>query len=385
MISFCGDWFAFVAVSGFVTDVTGRPGLAAVVYAASVLPIFVLSPVAGLIADRVDRKRMLVWVDVLRVPPSLGLLLAMHWSSPALAIGCVLVLAALSTFFEPVAAAVVPNVLGPEELALGQAALSSVWGSMLFVGAALGGAVSAVLGREAAFVFNALTFVASAVLVWRIRRPLQEERAQGHDGGLGDVWSFVRKGRVTRSLFATKAGVGLANGIVGLLPAFALARYGKGDASVGVLLAGRGLGALIGPYVANRLVRGDGRRLIFICGASILTYGMAYALLPLAASVSLAFLFIAVAHMGGGAQWALSTYGLQRSTPDSLRGRVLSLDFGLATLAIGLSSLGAAAAVERVSLEAACWGLSLAALIYGACWLFWTRPLWSASSDPLRE
>ena len=68
LVSYMGDWFAFVAVSGFVTDVTRRGGLAAIVYAASVLPVFFLSPLAGVIADRMDRRRMLVSVDVIRVP-----------------------------------------------------------------------------------------------------------------------------------------------------------------------------------------------------------------------------------------------------------------------------------------------------------------------------
>src|SRR5690242_15123428 len=98
VVSLLGDWFAFVAISGFVTEATGRPGSAAAVYSASVLPAFLLSPVAGLIADRVDRKRLMVSVDLLRVLPALGLLAALRWHSPVLAISCVALLAALSSF-----------------------------------------------------------------------------------------------------------------------------------------------------------------------------------------------------------------------------------------------------------------------------------------------
>ncbi|HYO51284.1 MAG TPA: hypothetical protein VEU50_00650, partial [Archangium sp.] len=128
--------------------------------------------------------------------------------------------------------------------------------------------------------------------------------------------------------------------------------------------------------------RDDGRRLLLVCGGSMMTYGLAYALLPFAPSLPLAALCVLLAHLGGGAQWVLSTYGLQVSTPDRLRGRVLALDFGLATLAIGVSSLAAGAAAEGVGLARASWGLAGASLLYGTWWLWWTRGLWRGHPDP---
>jgi len=386
VVSLLGDWFAFVAVSGFVTHSTGRPGAAAAVFAANVLPVFLLSPVAGLIADRVDRQRLMVTVDLLRVVPALGLLAALRLDSPALAISCVALLAALSAFFEPVAEAATPNVLAPEELSLGQAALGSVWGSMLFVGAALGGLTSATLGRETSLLLNAATFLASAALVWRIRRPLQHHgppSTEGVGAQLGEVLTLARQSRLTRSLLLTKVGVGVGNGIVGLLPVFAAERFGAGDAGVGVLLAARGLGALVGPLLGQRWARDDGRRLLLACGASMVAYGLAYLFLPLAPSLALAAGCVLCAHLGGGAQWVLSTYGLQVSTPDGLRGRVLSIDYGLVTLAIGLSSLAASGAAEVLGLTRASWALAVASLLYGSWWLWWTRGLWRAPVDVL--
>ncbi|MGZ3458540.1 MAG: MFS transporter [Archangium sp.] len=386
VVSLLGDWFAFVAISGFVTESTGRPGAAAAVYAASVLPAFLLSPLAGLLADRVDRQRLLVTVDLVRVLPALGLLAALRWHSPALAIACVALLAALSSFFDPVAEASVPNVVAPEELSLAQAALGSVWGTMLFVGAALGGVATVAFGREASLLLNAATFLASAALVAGIRRPLQHHGAPSSHGlgaQLGEVWTLARQSRLTRSLLVTKAGVGLGNGIVGLLPAFAAGRFAAGDAGVGALLAARGLGALLGPFLGQRWARDDGRRILVVCGGSMVTYGLAYLLLPLAPSLPLAAACVLLAHLGGGAQWVLSTYGLQVSTPDRLRGRVLGLDFGLTTLAIGVSSLSAGAAAEGLGLARASWGLAEVSLLYGAGWLWWTRDLWRGRVDVL--
>lgn len=386
VVSLLGDWFAFVAISGFVTEATGRPGSSAAVFAASVLPTFLFSPLAGLLADRVDRKRLMVAVDLLRILPALGLLAALRLHSPALAISCVALLAALSSFFDPVAEASVPNVVSPEQLPIAQAALGAVWGTMLFLGAAVGGLATVAFGREASLVLNAVTFLGSALLVAGIRRPLQHAGpppSHGPWAQLGEVWTLARQSRLTRSLLATKAGVGLGNGIVGLLPAFATGRFASGDAGVGMLLAARGLGVLFGPFLGQRWARGDGRRLLLVCGTSMVSYGLAYALLPFAPSLLLAALCVLLAHLGGGAQWVLSTYGLQVSVPDRLRGRVLALDFGFATLAIGVSSLGAGAAAEAVGLAPASLALAGASLLYGAGWLWWTRALWRGRPDVL--
>ncbi|ATB27665.1 MFS transporter [Melittangium boletus] len=103
LVSMAGDWFAFVAISGFVTEATGRLGASAAVFAARVLPMSLLSPVAGVLADHVDRRRLMIAVDLLRVVPALGML------------------AALSAFFDPVSEASVPNVVEPEDLSLAQA------------------------------------------------------------------------------------------------------------------------------------------------------------------------------------------------------------------------------------------------------------------------
>ena len=385
VVSLLGDWFSFVAVSGFIVERTGRPGLAAVLYSASVLPIFFLSPLAGVLADRWDRRRLMVAADLLRVVPVVGLLAALSLGSAALAIACVLAVSAISAFFEPAAAAATPNLVDAEDLPLAQAAMGGVWGSMLFVGAALGGLAAASLGRQASILIDAASFVGSALLIAGIRRPFRVSTAR-HDslfGHLREVWRLLGERPVIRALLVTKTGVGVANGIVGLLPAYALARFGAGDAGVGMLLGARGLGALVGPFIARRFAAGDGRRLLLACGTSILTYSIAYTFLPLSPSPAVAAGCIFLAHLGGGAQWTLSTYGLQVATPDELRGRVLALDYGVATLAIGLSALGAGAAAEIFGLDAASWGLAGIGVIYGVAWLLWTKRLWRGAVDPL--
>jgi predicted MFS family arabinose efflux permease len=385
VVSFMGDWFAFVAVSGLVTDLTGADWAPALVFAAEVLPVFLLSPLAGVVADRMDRKRIMISADLARIVPCLGLVLAVVTSQVWLAFLCVVLISGFSAFFQPVTAAVIPNLVEREDLSLAQAALGSVWGTMLFVGAGIGGLSAALLGREASFVLDAATFLASALLVWRITTPLRRGAVAAPASVLahmGEVWRFARGRKPVRALMTTKAGVGIGNGIVGLLPVYAHDRFGAGDAGIGVLLAARGLGALVGPFVGRALAREDGRREFLVIGLSIVAYAVAYLFLPSAPGLAFAAACVALAHVGGGAQWVMSTHGLQVTTPDVMRGRVMSLDYGLATLAVGTSSLLAAALVGVMGLRGASYALAAIALVYGVSWLVWTRDLWAGPRDP---
>jgi MFS family permease len=117
VVSLAGDWFSFVAVAGLVAELTGLPGAPAFVYAATVLPVFAASPIAGAIADRFDRKRILVIADLARVPIALTLCLAAWWHSAALAIAAVTGLAVGASFSDPIASAATPNLVDADDLA----------------------------------------------------------------------------------------------------------------------------------------------------------------------------------------------------------------------------------------------------------------------------
>jgi len=378
VISLAGDWFSFVAVAELVTELTGRSGAPAYVYAATVLPVFIASPIAGAIADRTDRKRMLVVADLARVPLALLLCVAAAIGNVPLAVTAVILLAMGASFWDPVASAATPNVVDPEDLATAQALMSAVWGSMLFVGAGLGGLVAELVGRQAAFVIDGCSFLISAWLVSGIRRPLQEARSPGQKpGAVREAIRFIRGDRVVKRLVLAKTGVSCANGTVGLLPTFAHTKFAGAGMATGMLLAARGLGALLGPLL-SRWIAGPTpslRMIVLLCSASTLSYAAFYGLLPVAPLFGLVLVVVVLAHIGGGAQWSLSTYGLQVATPDHLRGRVLSLDYGLATLAIGISAIAAGLIADATDVSTAAWVLAAVAAVYGVGWLAWSVTL----------
>lgn len=379
VVSLAGDWFSFVAVASLVKELTGRPGAAAFVYAATVLPVFFASPIAGALADRFDRKRILVFADILRVPVALLLCLAALWGSATLAIVAVIGLAIGASFSDPIASAATPNLVDPEELATAQSVMGAVWGSMLMVGAGIGGLVAELFGRQAAFIIDAASFAVSAWLIAGIRRPMQAPRAESPElaharGSVREALAYIRGNAIVSRLVFAKVGVSSANGIVGLLPTFATGQFAGSNIATGLLFAARGLGAMCGPLLARAIVGATpGRRAVLaVCGASTLTYCIVYAVFPLTGVLAFALVLVMLAHLGGGAQWSLSTYGLQRETPDHFRGRVLSLDYGLATLTIGISSIIAGVLADLSGEATALWWLAAIGTVYGLAWLVWS-------------
>jgi predicted MFS family arabinose efflux permease len=376
VVSLTGDWFSFVAVADLVSRLTGRPGAAAFVYAAIVLPVFLAAPFAGAIADRYDRKRILVIADLVRVPIALSLCVAALWGSVALAVGAMIALGVAASFHDPVANAATPNLVPPQHLARAQALMGAVWGSMLMVGAGIGGVVAELLGAQAAFIIDAASFATSAWLLSGIERPMQERvgSAPARGGELREAWNYIRRDGVVRRLVLAKGGVSWANGTVGLLPTFAQSTFAGTNIATGLLFAARGLGAMVGPMIARVLAgkQPTRRAIVVVCGLSTLIYVATYALVPLVPLFGIAVVLVVIAHMGGGAQWSMSTYGLQVATPDALRGRVLSFDYGLATLAIGLSSIGAGLLADSVGAAVATWVLAAVGAVYGLAWLLWS-------------
>lgn len=345
LISFCGDWFTTVALLGLVLELTGSALNSGIVLASSILPSFLMAPIAGPFADRFDRRRLMVGTDLLRAVLALGLLLVRSpetvWIGPV----CLAGMSAVSAFFLPASGASLPNLVAPEDLGAANTLTSASWGTMLAVGAALGGWVAAEFGRDTAFVLDAASFVTSALLVMGIRANFSQGRVAGAAVRTGhsirEGLAYARSDPRVLALLASKGGFGLGVGVVALLPVLATDVFRAGDRGIGILFAARGLGALLGPFLVIRYVRDSDRRLLVALAWSIATYGVAYLVLAGAPTLALAAAVATIAHLGGGSQWVLSSYGLQRIVPDYVRGRILALDLGVVSLTISISSLAA--------------------------------------------
>jgi len=381
LTSFAGDWFATVALLGLALEATGSSTIASLVLVLQTGGFAAAAPLAGILADRFDRRRLLVAADLARVPVALAFLLARDPNTLWIAFVAVLLLAVGAAVFEPTSSASLPNLVEPDDLPVANVLIGSAWGTMLAVGAALGGLVAVTLGRDAAFVINALSFAVSAWLILGIRRPLQARREAGQVAVGGAIEAiatavrFARGRRVVAAFVLSKTSFGVGTGVVALLAVFGRDVFDAGDAGIGVLFAARGLGALIGPFVARSVMGTDDRGLIRGIALSFIAAAGCYAIFPLAPALWVAAVLVFGAHCGGGAQWALSTLGIQRSTPDAIRGRMFSLDYGLVTLTIAVSTLAAGLLADALPPDVAVW--TMAGLIFaaGLAWAAFARPI----------
>ena len=271
VISLGGDWFLFVAIGGLVFESTQTALSVGVLIFAQELPIFLATPFAGWLADHMDRRKLMIVCDLARTAICFGFLLV---GPDNLWLGYLL-LAVLSVFaaiFDPASSAALPNVVDAPDLAVANAISGSLWGTMLAVGAALGGMVSATFGNDTAFLVDAVSFAASAV-----RRPFSEK----HDGTArpGLVEATVETARYARrdhrvlALISVKFGFGLAGGVLSLIAVFGIEVFQARNVGFGLLMAARGVGALIGPFLGHRLSGRDHRHLFRAIALALAVFG----------------------------------------------------------------------------------------------------------------
>jgi len=368
VISYLGDWFSFVALIGLVDDLTGSSFLVSLVLVAFSLPSFLASPIAGPMVDRFDRRRILITVSWIQGVSALGLLLVGP-GTVWLAFLFQSSVSALAAVVKPASEAAIPNLArDAEEVARANSLLGSTWGVMLAVGAAIGGLFSSTFGRDAAFVANALSFFAAAAVFALVKSPMQTardadiaSRPMRPIADMREALTHARRDPVLMALIFSKATFAIGAGVVSQLAVLASDVFKGGDASRGVLIGARGVGAGIGPLIAARYTGGDLAKVLRVCGIASLVFSGCYLLGAWMPALGLTAVFVTVAHLGGGAQWTLSTYGLQLRSPDHVRGRILAGDFALVTLTLSVTSALAGLVSEAFGVRQAISAFALAA------------------------
>lgn len=382
VISYLGDWFSFVAIIGLIDDLTGSQFLVSLVVVAFSLPSFLASPIAGSMADRFDRRRILLFVSTMQAVAALGLLLV-EKNSIWIAFVAQSSVSALAAVVGPATEAAIPNIARDEnELALANSLLGSTWGVMLAAGAAIGGVFASVFGRDAAFIANAVSFAFSAVLFSRIKTPMQQVRnstsMRGRIRPLSDMREAITHSRqdpVLMALIFSKTTFAIGAGVVSQLAVLASDVFRGGDTERGLLIGIRGIGVGLGPLIAMRYTRGQLGRVLTICGYASLAFSGFYIVGAWMPTLWLTAIFVMLAHLGGGAQWTLSSYGLQLRSPDHIRGRILAGDFALVTLMLSLTSALAGLVSEIYGVRQAISGFACAAAIASVIYIRATKRL----------
>jgi len=379
IVSYLGDWFAFVALAGLVEDVTDSRFLVSLVLVSMTIPGLFMSPIAGSFADRFDRRKILIVVSILQA--FAALLLLLH-SAAGIWITFVAqcLIAALASFVGPSTSASVPNLVdNDDDLRKTNALFGSTWGTMLAVGAALGGVFAAVFGRNAAFIANAVSFVVAAILFAGVKRPMQSERTQNSNKGrvrpladMKEAINVAKKDPVILALLCSKMTFAVGAGIVSQLAVLASNVFNVGDSGRGLLIGVRGIGSGLGPILGARIAGRDMAKLLKVCGYAGIVFAVCYVGAALSPFIGMAAVFISLAHLSGGAQWTLSTLGLQMESPDHVRGRVMAGDMAMVNTMIGFTSILAGLTSQFVGVRPAIIIFSAAAAVASVVYLIAT-------------
>ena len=380
--SWLGDWFGAIAMYTLVRELTGSPFALGLVFVTKMLPFAVASPLAGLLVDRFNRRRLMIATDVARSVLVLGFLLVDRAEDLPLLYALTTLQVFLTAVFIPARSASIPNITSSQELLTANALSAATWSTLLAVGAALGGFATDWLGIPAVFVIDSLTYLISAWFLFRTVIPQTTDSGTGRGVAAAVAetvqgWAHVRSNPPIARMVAAKAVWSLAGG--GLV--YMLALIGEGFSSVsaaigiGVLYGARGLGTGVGP-VAMRQFLPDPSRWPLMLGVGVAATGILYITIGVVPWTLWIALLVIAAHAPSGANWVASTVLLQERTVDRYRGRVFATEWLLITLSDSISILAAS-----LFLEIGAFDLRSGVIVFGSIqvlcgilWALWVVP-----------
>jgi len=332
LVSNIGTWLQTVAVGSLVTGLTNNPIWTAVAYVAGFLPMSVLSPIGGALADRLDRRKFTVAATLVEttLAAALAVLVARGHTSPVTINLIVFVAGCVSAIRMPFQQAMLPDLVPHDDLVGAVSLGSAQWNLGRVVGPAFAGLVIVAGSFSLAFTLNAVSFLAVVIAfaVIRVPAPHADDEWPGVIRQMTDGARAVRAEPGCRSamlLVAIAAGVGAP--FMALIAAMADELVAGGPkeiaAATGALTTAQGAGSVVGALVLPSLVQRFGRTRVV--GGSMLA--MAVTLVPYALAPTVATAAPALAVCGGIYICVLSGLSavVQLRAPAEFRGRAISL------------------------------------------------------------
>jgi MFS family permease len=396
IVSEIGDWFYTLAIYNLLLQLTGRAGSVALALVLQVLPQTFIGPTVGVVNDRLRRKHVMIAADLGRMAIVFCMLFVRSRSTVWLVYPLLVAETLLAAFFEPARSSVIPNIVAKQDVVIANTLSSATWSVNLMLGATAGGLVAALLGRDAVFILNALSFLVSALFILGMKfgEPHVEGSHRFHIRELIDFSPVLAGIKYVRSQVRLRSAVLVKAGNLIIGPSWVLFTvmgqrefpvhwHGIDPArgaflGMSLLLGARGFGALLGPLFTAPWAGHSIRRLELAILVSYLSLAVGYSLLGVAPKLWQACLCVIVAHCGGSIIWVFSTTLLQLQSDDKFRGRVFSADLGLAMVTIAAGAYLAGRFVD--------WGVAArhVASAAGVLMLIPTT-LWGLAIRPRRE
>ena len=386
VVSETGDWFNNIAVFALIMEKSGSGLVVSGVMLARAIPAMVAGPIAGVLLDRFDRKRIMIASDLIRAAVALAFLLTIGQPRPWLLYALSAALMFASPFFTSGRAAILPTIASPEELHTANSLTQTTGWATLTAGTLLAGYSTAQLGYRWAFIINSLSFVFSAAAIWRIATPGGFRPSRSDAGGAVQPWREYREGLaylrsvpLMMGIAMISVGWALGGGAAQILFAlFGVQVFHRGPAGIGGIWGFAGIGLLAGGALAHFA----GQRPSFAgykraVTASYILHGAAYMIFSQASTYSLALAAMMFSRIGMAVTTVLNNFQLLRHTPDQYRGRVFATMESLrwSMMIVSMAAAGIASqyySPRAIALIAGALGL-LTALAWA--WCDWTGRL----------
>ena len=385
IVSLLGDWFNLIASAALLAQLTGSGFAIGGLFAVRMLAPFLISPLAGVIADRCNRKYILILSDLFRAVTVLGFLLVRDPQDVWLLYTLTAIQLALGGFFFPARNAILPDIVSGRELGTANAINATTWSVMLAFGAALGGIVAGTWGIYPAFIIDAFSFVVSAVILLGVQYRKTPETAGASGQGLFETavvqylegLGYLRNNRdiLVTALHKGVSALVYTQGfqVVKVVIGRGLFSLGQaGGISLGLLFSASGLGTGIGPIAARLWTadRPDRLRLALFVGYFLSALGLGISSLLI--NLETVLLGSLWAGIGGGIIWVFSTQLLLQSVPGKVRGRVFATEYAIFTLlsTFGVTATGLALD-SSLKVSEILAGMCALTLVPGILWRIW--------------
>lgn len=325
IVSNVGDWFTYVALIIRLHD-TGH-GAAAVsgLLICQMVSGLVLGQFGGVFADRFNRRRLMIAVDIGRA--LLILLASVTYSLPGIYV-LVFLCGAGGALFQPALSASVPNIVRREDLNAANSLVSTTYNLGFVAGPALAGILVGKWGVAPALVGDAATFLASAVFIIMTKIP-QDVLATG-PLNLASAWNdmvdgirYIAGQRQVRTVIVSLLVIMSLSGMINVIEIyFAKDVLNVGDQGFGYMISGWGLGMVLGSLMLG-LTKSKVAPITFFL-AAILIQGFGVGMVGFAHHLYFALVFLFIGGFGNGMQGVSGLILIQAQTPDQYRGRVLA-------------------------------------------------------------
>lgn len=325
IVSLLGDWLSYVAVSLLAVDSGQSAVSVGLVLVAHSLPMALLAPISGPLADRFDRRRVMLAAHIGAAVLTVGMWGAAQSGMLLLLQGVLLLRVAVSGVGLTARFAAVPQLVQPHELHTANALFGLTWSVLFTAGVALGGVLTALLGPGEAILCDAATFVVSALIVAGLPAlppPPDEDAADpAAPRDLSRAWRYARsRPRLLAALLAkTPEATASAAGWVVLNLVAGPRLAGSTALGIGVMHALRAIGTGVGPLLPRTWILREANLatpLSFLGLAAFLAFDTPWIFLPA----------LVVWGMGAGHNWVASNAELQTHTPGAILGRMTALN-----------------------------------------------------------